>query len=147
MNRRLLGYLVVNVIVSAAVVVIILIVYDRYFRPATPLPPPDTFAQGTVEIAAIGGAGQLDSEAVSIRNSGQDRLSLDGWVLKDASGATYTFPALTLLPGGSVTVHSSAGDDTATDLFWGLTEPIWRSGEFATLKDSAGKPQAVYRIP
>jgi hypothetical protein len=147
MNRRLLGYLFVNVIVSAVVIIVIIFVYDRYFRPANLPPPPVASTEGVVEIAAIAGAGRLDSETVSIRNTGQDSLSLDGWVLKSPSDGQYTFPALTLLPGGSVNLHSASGNDTPTDLFWGLTAPAWSSGQLVTLADGGGEARAVYRIP
>lgn len=147
MNRRLLGYLLINVVVSAVVIIVLLVLHDRYYRPSVPPSVPDASTQGIVEITTIAGVGQLENEAVSIRNNGQASLSLDAWALKDAAGAAYTFPALTLLPGGSVAVHTAAGDDTATDLYWGLADPVWSSGEVATLSDAGGAARAAYRIP
>jgi hypothetical protein len=147
MNRRLLGYLIVNAIVSAVVIIAILFAYDRFFRPATPAPPPDSSTPSTVEIAAIAGVGQAESETVTLRNNGQAKVIMGGWMLKEASGAEYIFPDLALLPGGSVDLHTAPGDDTATDLYWGLPEPAWSSGEFATLTDADGAVQAIYRIP
>jgi competence protein ComEC len=147
MNRRLLGYLLINILVSAAVIITILIFYDRHFRSATPPSLPNSSTQGIVDIVAIAGIGQLDKEEVSIRNTGQASLSLDAWALKAASGAQYIFPELTLLPGGSVTVHTAAGHDTATDLYWGLADPVWSSDELATLADAGGAVRAAYRIP
>jgi hypothetical protein len=147
MNRRLLGYLVVNVIVSAVVIIIILIIYDRFFRPTAPALPPGLSTLNPMEIDGVSGAGQLEAEMVTVSNGGRESLSLVGWVLRDTADAAYTFPELNLLPGGSVNVHTASGEDTASDLYWGRSRPVWESGEFATLSDVHGAVAAVYRIP
>ena len=42
------------------------------------------------------------------------------------AGAIFIFPnGFTLSPGASVKVHTKVGQNTATDLFWGLRKPIW----------------------
>jgi len=147
MNRRLLGYLLVNVLVSAAVIIVILIIYDRFIRAAPPVPPPDPSPHSALEISGVIGAGQLEKEVLTLRNRGAESLSLELWVLKDAGSASYTFPALTLFPGGSVNLHSASGDDSASDLYWGRTNPVWQSGKLATVSDAHGSVEAVYRIP
>jgi hypothetical protein len=147
MNRRLLGYLLINVLVSVAVIIIILILYDRFIRAAPPAPSPVSPSHSALEIAAVSGAGQIETETLTLRNTGAESLSLDSWSLKAATGATYTFPALTLQPGGSVSLHSAPGADTPSDLYWGLTDPVWQSGGLATLSDAQGTVEAVYRVP
>ena len=147
MNRRLLGYLFVNVIVSAVVIIVILIVYDRFFRAAAPAPLPNTSTLSAMEIFAVSGAGQLETEMVTLSNTGTESLSLAGWALEDSADAEYIFPALSMLPGGSVKLHTASGDDTASDLYWGRARPVWGSGELATLSDADGGVAAVYRVP
>jgi hypothetical protein len=147
MNRRLLGYLVVNVIVSVVVIIIILVIYDRFFRPAAPALPPELSTSSPMEIFEVSGVGQLDTEMVTLGNSGTDRLSLVGWVLRDTADTEYTFPELSLLPGGSVNLHTAPGEDSASDLYWGRSRAVWQSGEYATLSDADGAVAAVYRVP
>jgi hypothetical protein len=147
MNRRLLGYLLVNVIVSAVVIIVILIIYDRFFRAAAPVPLPDASTLSAMEIFGVSGAGQLETEMVTLANSGAESLSLDGWVLRNTADAEYTFPALSLLPGGSVNLHTASGEDTASDLYWGRSRPVWQSGELAALSDPEGTLEVVYRVP
>jgi hypothetical protein len=147
MNRRLLGYLVVNVIVSAVVIIVIIIIYDRFFRATAPALPPDLSIPSAMAIIGVTSAGQLETELVTLNNTGAEKLSLVGWVLRDAADAEYTFPALSLLPGGSVNLHTAPGEDSASDLYWGRSRPVWQSGELATLSDADGTVAAVYRVP
>ncbi len=93
------------------------------------------------------GPGALASETVILQNNGSDALILTGWTLKDGQGSTYTFPEITLYPGGMVQVHSGPGTNTAADLFWGLTAPVWKSGELVALYDTQNIARAFYRIP
>jgi hypothetical protein len=147
MNRRLLGYLVVNVIVSAAVIIIILIIYDRFIRTVPPVSTLDPAASSGVLIAAINNAGQLDQETVILRNTGKQSVSLKGWALNNVSGAQYTFPDLALEPGGPVDLHSGTGNDSPADLYWNRSTAAWKSGDLATLSDPQGGVEAVYRVP
>jgi hypothetical protein len=147
MNRRLLGYLLVNVIVSAVVIIAILFLYDRFFRAAAPALPPDLSTASAMEISSVGGTGQLETEMVTLSNGGAESLSLAGWVLRDTADGEYTFPELSLLPGGSVNLHTASGEDTASDLYWGRPRPVWQSGDLATLSDADGTVAAVYRVP
>ena len=163
-RRKLFLYLALNVLVSACVTGAILFWYDRNYRatlspvvvPAaavdgggTAAPALTTTPQGdiSVEIVSVVGAGTLDAETVFIRYNGDGQLNLEGWQLKDEDGNTFTFPQLTLYPKGGVQVHTAAGTDTVIDLYWGVPDAVWNSGENARLYDSQGNLQAVYRIP
>lgn len=157
-RRRLVPYLLLNVLVSAIVTGSILFFYDRAYRldcgrapiiPTLPLPANATplADQIHVDIVSIIGAGSSVSEIVVIKNSGQQPVVLTGWRLQDSQGAVYLFPQLTLHPGASVQVHTTAGMDTAVDLYWGNTTSLWQSGEIASLYDSQGILRALYRLP
>lgn len=163
MDRRLILYLLLNVFVSACVTGGILFWYDRNYRsvslssvqPALPSvnqsgAPAASFDPNVdipVEIVSIVGAGTLDAEWVIVRNAGTEPLSLASWQLKDSNRNTFTFPNLTLNTGGAVQVHTISGTNTVIDLYWGLGDPVWESGEEAELLDPSGNVRAVYRVP
>ncbi len=83
----------------------------------------------------------LNGEWVRLTNRGDDTVLLAGWTLSDNSGSTvYTFPAVYLVPGETVTVFSGTGTTNNSALFMGRTEPVWgNSGDIAILKDGNGK--------
>jgi competence protein ComEC len=157
-RRRLFYYVLLNIFVSAAVTGAILFFYDRSHRTApaallaAPTPTGSTAAgpaAGEVKagIVSVIGAGMTASEIVVVQNDGTGSLVLTGWTLKDSQGNTYTFPQLTLYPGGTLQVHTAAGQDTAVDLYWGRSGPAWSPGELAALYDAGGVARAFYRIP
>jgi hypothetical protein len=147
-RKRLLYYLLLNVLVSACVTVSILFVYDRYYRPAT-VPERLTQVDGapTLEISAVVGAGIPSSETVILRNTGTTQANLKSWTLQDEDSNVYTFADITILPNGSIQLHTAPGKGTRIDLYWGLTAPAWRSGETVTLLDPAGSVRSVYKVP
>ena len=163
-RRRLLLYLLLNVFVSACVTGAMLFWYDRNYRATIgPVPqatvsaqeeetvapletlPPD--ADVPVEIASVIGAGTLNAEAVVVRYNGEGELGLANWQLKDDNGNTFTFPQLILYTDGAVQVHTASGSDTVVDLYMGLRDPIWESGEVASLYDPQDNLRAIYRVP
>jgi len=97
-------------------------------------------------IREVKASGNLAEEAVVIANTGGP-VDLAGWTLRDEAGHLYTFPALTLFEGGAVALHTGAGSDTVTDLYWGLTEPIWASGRQALLSDAGGNLHTRFTVP
>jgi hypothetical protein len=163
-RRRLFLYLLLNVFVSACVTGAMLFWYDRNYRATIgPVPqaavsaqeeetvapletlPPD--ADVPVEIASVVGAGTLNAEAVVVRYNGEGELGLANWQLKDDNGNTFTFPQLILYTNGAVQVHTASGSDTVVDLYIGLRDPIWESGEVASLYDPQDNLRAIYRVP
>jgi LysM repeat protein len=101
-----------------------------------------------VEIESIVGAGDLESERVVIRSVVDNELSLAGWQLETQAGLAYAFPQVSIYTkGGAVNVYTRAGSNTVSELFWGLDQPVWKSGEMATLRDPAGEVRATYLIP
>lgn len=161
-RRKLAYYLLLNVFVSVCVTGTILFWYDRNYRavtqPSVQQAAPasgDSVLMSTlnpqtdiaVKISSVVGAGTLGAEIVVVKFEGEDQLELASWQLKDEDGNTFTFPNLTLYPNGAVQVHTVAGTDTVIDLYWGLGEAVWNSGENARLFDSQGNLRAVYRAP
>jgi competence protein ComEC len=82
----------------------------------------------------------LNGEWVRLANRGDDAVLLTSWTLADQSSAEpFRFPAILLLPGGSVTVYTGSGVLNDTSLFMGRTGPLWgNSGDRATLRDGSG---------
>lgn len=160
-RRKLIQYLLLNIFVSASVTGGILFWYDRNSRaviqPAVvQVTSPSNGSASTsaslqtdipVKISSVVGAGTADSEIVVVKFEGDGQLDLTSWQLKDENGNTFTFPKLTLYPNGAVQIHTASGTDTVIDLYWGIGEPVWSSGENARLFDSQGNLRAVYRVP
>lgn len=160
-RRKLIQYLLLNVFVSASVTGGILFWYDRNYRAVSQptvlqQPANNVVASASnvelqtdipVKISSVIGAGVLSSEIAIIKFEGEGQLDLTSWQLKDENGNTYTFPNVTLYPNGAVQVHTAVGNDTVIDLYWGIGEGVWSSGEEARLFDSQGNLRAVYRVP
>lgn len=81
----------------------------------------------------------LDDEYLVFENDGEAPLSLAGWTVTDEAGRTYTFPDVVIEPGERIALHSGAGTDTETDLYWGASTPVWNNGgDTVTVRDDTG---------
>jgi LysM repeat protein len=112
----------------------------------SPLPTLTPSGPPVVEIWQVLGSDKLAVEAVIIRNRG-GLANLENWTLSDAEENIFIFPSLTLFGGGEVRIHSAAGHNTPTDLYWGRTAPAWHSGELIALKDAEGNTVDTYIVP
>jgi len=166
-RQRWLPFLLLNIFVSAAVTAAILFWYDRTQKgidiPAAPVgmaaPSENLSAEASdsaaavpdveidVEIVNVIGAEIFDAEMVSVRYSGEGELDLAGWYLEDEDKNVFVFPRLILFAEGAVRVHTMSGQDTVVDLYWGLRESVWESGEVASLMDPQGIERATYEVP
>jgi len=160
-RRKLFYYLLLNIFVSATVTGGILFWYDRNYRASLSVVPQSVSASSNAEpvstlnpqtdipvkISSVVGAGTLSSEIVVVKFEGEGQLDLASWQLKDEDGNIFKFPKLTLYPNGAVQVHTAIGTDTVIDLYWGIGEAVWGSGENARLFDAQGNLRAVYRVP
>lgn len=100
-----------------------------------------------VAIGAIDGAGSLETEAAQVVNDSDRAFSLQGWQLARQDGPVYTFGNVPLFPGGSVRIHTRAGEDTSIDLFWGQSEAQWQSGTVAQLLNERGTLVNTFTVP
>ena len=120
--------------------------------PPTAVPPTATpdFITGVakIDVVEVSGIGILTEEAVFIINNGSQALGLEGWTLRDVQGHVYTFGVGTLFgDGGGIRLHTEAGENENTDLYWGLEEAIWAPGETVILRDHNGEVRAQFIIP
>lgn len=113
-----------------------------------PTIPPESEGEVELQIANVFGVGNLTEEAVQIVNLGSLQVGLRDWKLRGEDGNEYTFPLFTLYGAGSgVLIHTETGENSATDLHWGLEQPIWQSGDQVTLLDATGTIRATFIIP
>lgn len=120
-------------------------------QPTEPPQPLDTQlptgGEAIVEIAGVVGTGEVDEEAILIKNSGDMPIALLGWRLTDEDGRAYTFGQVTLFgEGAAITLHSGRGVEGPADLYWGFDESILRPGETVTLVDDEGNVQATFVV-
>ena len=163
-RRRLLLYLLLNVVVSVCVTSAILFWYDRNYRSVSqsavqaaapsvsqnvsaPQATLDPQADIPVEIVSVIGAGTLSAEWVVVSYAGDDQINLANWELRDEDKNVFVFPQLILHPNGAVQVHTASGTNTVIDLYWGESDPVWESGEEAQLFDPSGNVRAKYKLP
>lgn len=157
-RSRWFTYILLNIIISAAVTGSVLYLYDRYQRSQTepviatlivqPSPGvPSNYGNLQLEITSVIGAGVAGTEVVVIQNKGADSILLTDWTLRNGEGTFFTFPQVNLFKDGTVQVHTSAGANTPVDLYWGRTQSTWHSGDVASLFDTQGNLRATYGIP
>lgn len=161
-------YIIINILVSAATILIVLFIWDwTHPHPElTPLPESSisesndnviqpsstpsvdlTATDVMMTIRKVVGAGNLEMEYVEIFNQSDGAVDLTGWQITDEDGNRFDFPTMILDIGGALTVHSKAGQNTVIELYWQSSNPIWQSGETAQLLESNGNLAATYLIP
>lgn len=118
-------------------------------EPPTPIPTePPALGEAKVIISEVIGVGDLENEALVIANEGSRQIPLANWKLEDGQGNVYSFkPYILFGQGARVVIHTGPGQDTTSDLYWGLTFPVWEAGEIATLRDVDGTARATFTIP
>ena len=71
----------------------------------------------------------LESETVTIENTGDSAVDMSGWTISDAADNSYTIPdGFVLDAGASVTLHTGSGTDSETDLYWNRGSSVWNNG-------------------
>ena len=82
----------------------------------------------------------LNEEYVCFTNLSDHPVDMTGWRVNHRPDTWYTFPVFILDAGAGVRLHSGREVDTATDLYWGGEESIWRDiHDSVYLYDAAGK--------
>lgn len=163
--KRLWPFLLLNVVVSAATVVVVLLIWNAIHAVPRPTTAVSTIAKSTevkstlqatlpplkttlFQIENVYGAGDLSSEYLHFRYLGSDPLNLQGWQIQDTKGQTvYTFPAFIIYRGGAFDVCTRSGFNSTIALYMGQTAALWSSGDSLRFLDSAGNVRLTYSIP
>ncbi|MGW0992932.1 lamin tail domain-containing protein [Streptomyces sp. NPDC002523] len=81
----------------------------------------------------------LNAEWVQIRNTSGSAISLNGWILKDASNHKYVFPNVKIGAGKYMKVRTGRGSDTSSDKYQGRRAYVWNNDkDTATLTKASG---------
>ena len=110
---------------------------------ASDIPP--TVVNAQVAISDVLDPGNVNSEAVELRNLG-DAISLQSWTLTDGDETVYTFPEFRMQPGSLIRVYTRQGPNTPAALYWGRDTAAWESGTTVTLYDANGTLQAQFTV-
>ncbi len=111
---------------------------------------PTAVPEGVIVIKNVVGAGDINTERILLKFTGEGELSMVGWRLEDQDDNRFEFPpspSLTLFKDGAVYIFTKPGTNSVIELFWGRDQPVWQSGEVVTLLDNEGKVRANYTIP
>ncbi len=113
----------------------------------TPLPTstPASFDDINIVINNLQGAGELSQETLTILNQGAG-TSLLNWKLEGSSLGNFVFPDIFLFSGGSIRIHTAAGQNTPSDLYLGQGEAAWPVGTSIILKDAGHKEISSFAV-
>ncbi|MBS3753438.1 MAG: lamin tail domain-containing protein [Anaerolineales bacterium] len=172
--KRLLFYILVNVTVSATTMLGVLYLWENTNlknvlfvqsprsqdeETRDTLTTPSTFETQpplVIQIDEIVGVGNLDTEYVRLKrvgNSGQEKISLQNWQIKDEDNHTFTILAqsgmesLELHKKGAVNIYTKQGTSNPIELYLGFSEPLWEPGETVTLIEPSGDVHDTFLIP
>jgi len=117
---------------------------------ATPSPiptsTPPAFDEINISISEVVGGGDLARETLVILNNGAG-VSLKGWKLEGSPLGVFIFPDIFLFSGGSIRVHTAAGENTPSDLFLSQGEAAWPPGTEITISDASGAVVDTLTVP
>ena len=108
-------------------------------------------ATASAPVRILGAQSTSNDSMISLQNTSNGAVDLSGWVLQVGT-ATAQLPAgLVIQPGQSITLHSSAGTNTATDVFLGaqanaLTQQA-KPGARVVLQNPSGAESTAFTIP
>ena len=107
------------------------------------LPASPALASGPVKIAKIHYAQSgtnLNTEYIVFKNKTSSAVQMKGWEIISAPSSDnqhYFFPRTKVPAGGSVTLYTGSGTDSAGRRYWGSTSPRWdNAGDKAILKNA-----------
>ena len=170
--KKLLFYVVLNIVVSAVTIVGVLYLWENtrlknllFDAGDIPAEASSAAASSTsaedsqnllIEIGEVGGIGNLATEYVRLVRPGTEpveTISLQGWSIKDENNQHYNIleksgvASLDLHGQGAVNIYTKEGDSNPIELYLDLSDPIWQPGETITLIDPEGEVHDTYLIP
>jgi hypothetical protein len=169
--KKLLFYLVINIIVSAITILGVLylwentrlknVLFNESEQPSLvassedSLPVEET-GELMIQIGEVGGVGNIATEYVRLirtESTSGETLSLQGWRIRDENNNNFDIleqsglASLDLHSQGAVNIFSKEGDSNPIELYLDLSDSIWEPGETVTLIDPNGEIHDTYLIP
>ena len=169
--KKLLFYIVINIIVSAVTIIGVLyiwentrlknVLFDGADTPAEVSSPAaengsEESANLLIEIGEVGGIGNLATEYVRLVRPDSEAgatISLQDWSIRDENNHEFVIleqsglASLDLHGQGAVNIYTKTGSSNPIELYLGLSDPIWQPGETVTLIDPQGDVHDTYLIP
>jgi hypothetical protein len=170
--KKLVFYIVLNIIVSAVTILGVLYIWEKTqlknvlldsggpVAEVSPDPGGETSEGGEtgllIDIAEVGGVGNLATEYVRLSRPDSDpgdTVSLQGWRLTDGKDNDFVIleqsglPSLELHGQGAVNIYTKEGASNPIELYLGLSDSIWGPGESVQLIDPDGVVHDTYVIP
>ena len=97
-------------------------------------------------VSEVIGSGDLLRETLVILNKGAG-TSLRDWKLEGSSLGVFIFPDIFLFSGGSIHVHTAAGENSPSDLYLNQGEAAWPSGTTIILSDANNSEISRFSVP
>ena len=91
-----------------------------------------------IEIADFNYDAPVDEEYITLRNICSFSCGMSNWVLSDEGNNMYLFSVFGLAPEATVTIHTSLGENTKSDLYWGREWEVWNNEDKLYLQDAEG---------
>ena len=170
--KKLLIYLVINIIVSAITIIAVLFLWENtrlkqvlfnsgeepvaVTSPDGVNPTEELTGDLLIEIGEVGGVGNLATEYLRLIRSGsesEETISLQDWRIRDENNLDFNIleqsglASLELHSQGAVNLYTKEGSSNPIELYLGLADPIWEPGETVTLIDPQGQVHDTYLIP
>ncbi len=114
----------------------------------TPIPTstPPPFDEINVVITEVIEPGDLLRETLVVLNRGAG-TSLKDWKLEGSSLGVFIFPDIFLFSGGSIRIHTAAGENSPSDLYLNQGEPAWPPGTTIILSDANNTEISRFTVP
>ena len=116
-------------------------------QPQLTVAPANASSKGKVDvrISSVTYAGQLSREVVIMVNEGE-QVDMTGWQIVPPRGKVYTFGQVVMFKNSFINLHTTSGADVPNDLYWGLNEPMWQSGDEVKLLRKDGSTAATLTV-
>jgi competence protein ComEC len=117
---------------------------------ATQAAPAVATAAASSPVRILGAESNGTDSMISLQNASDTAVDLNGWVLQVGTASAH-LPSLTIQPGQSVTLHSTSGTNTATDVYLGADASALaqqaKPGARVVLQNPSGAPTTAFTIP
>ena len=111
-----------------------------------PTVTPSPLNEVNVAINEVVSVGDLYQETLVILNQGTP-ASLKDWKLEGSPLGIFIFPDIVLVSGGSIRVHTAAGENTSSDLYLNQGESAWPPDTTVILSNANNTEISRFTVP